>query len=234
MPPFDIIKGTKLNGLMKELIADQTLIKLSVAGSAYERLTVITQLRPEKAPLYFRIDPPQGVKTAIKRRRAKSLDFEFTGHDQVIHRFDANLHQDLTDDIWLEYPEQIQRVQQRQNVRIDPGRNSLLLLDLKGRHLDLHIENLSAGGVLCTCPNKFKPLIEIGQQWEDVSLKLASGMDAYHITVGRLQVLRITAGSRPKHFKIAIAFLQINKQTHQKLLHFINSCQREMLKNRKK
>jgi len=234
MPLYEIIEGLKRYGLMNELISDQTLIKLSVPGTAYERLTVITQIQPKKSPLYFCIDPPQGLKAVIERRSAKALDFEFTAQDRVVHQFKANLHPGLADGLWLHVPEQIQRVQQRNNVRIDPGINSILLLDLDGRHMDLSIENLSAGGALCTCPNQYKPLIEIGQQWEDVPMELALGMDAYHLTIGRLHVLRITAGSRPKHFNIALEFLQTNRQTQQKLLHFINACQREVLRNRNK
>ena len=233
MPHHDIIAGAKLRQMTRQLMAERILIKLSVPQVRYEHLTIITDLEPKRKPRFFRIDPPPGAVKMIQAHRICELECEFTGRDGVIHSFRAEVQRIDADDIWLQYPKIIQRWQQRQNVRIEPGDHSILRLSLDDHIIDLSIENISTGGVLCTGPRQYKKWIKPEQQWDNVFLELALGEDVTHVTVARVEILRLSTDARPGLFSMAMKFCQVNAQNHRKLIQYINTCQRQVLQARR-
>lgn len=226
MPPYETLDKARLQALMQYLVRNRTLIKYSIPNTPFESLTILSDLQPRQNPEVFRIDL---VPEFIDDKKIVMVDFDFNGPDRLQYRFHATIKQMTVDTVWLKIPDEIERYQQRDHVRIIPGLKSVIKLPIEMNEIDLPISDVSLGGALCVCPNSFRRFIDINKTWENVPVILTLGFDFFHLSIGKMEVVRKSTGTFPGHFNLAVAFRRIDRPNQKKLAKFINSSQRVSL-----
>lgn len=234
MTTFETIEGLKIDSIFDHLIGERTLVKVSLPRTSYEQLTLVTDVREDQNSRTFRIDPPKGLKDNLRKAHTDRLEFEFTGPDQLLHKFEAPATSFSDSAIWLEYPLKIARYQMRDNFRVKVGTNSFAEMEIDEQKVRMDIDNLSLGGAYCLCKKKFKPLFTEARRLEEVALKIASKNDIFLLNIDVVEVKRIEPQKRPKHFGIAFQFIKMQSNVKKKLVRYIYEMQRQYLQTRLK
>jgi c-di-GMP-binding flagellar brake protein YcgR len=231
MQDYEVLDHPMVLELIRFLHAQRTLVNVVAAGG-YERLTVITDFTSGASRPVFVIDPPSGLREAIKEQPAAALEFEFTGDDRLKHQFDARLIRDDGQRLHFAIPDHIRRYQMRSNFRITTPHGAELLVTLQERHVSMAIENISISGVLCCCSNSHKELVESHPFVENVQLVFTFHFHCTMVPVAQAEMRRLESEARLKKFSVAYHFIQIKNEARQLLRHQIYEMQREYLQNR--
>ena len=234
MTTFEIIEGLKIDSIFDHLIGDRTLVKVSLPRTSYEQLTLITEIREDQHSKAFRIDPPKGLMDNLRKVHTDRLEFEFTGPDQLLHRFEAPATSSSDSAIWLEYPLKIARYQMRDNFRVKLGKKSFAEMEIDEQKVRMEIDNLSLGGAYCLCKKKFKQLFIEGGRMKEMRLKIALKNEIFILNIDAVQVKRIEKQKRPRLVGIAFQFIKMQNNVKTKLVHYIYEMQRQYLKTRLK
>lgn len=234
MPKFEYIDGPKLLGIFNQLTSDKILVKVSLANTAFESLTIVTRADKKGADAIFEIAPPKGLLGAVVESKAKSIHFEFTSDDGVTHRFDAEITNVSSKNVTLLFPEFIQRHQQRDNFRVKVYNDSYAKLVVEDVEIQMAIDNISLGGVLCLCLNKYKSKFSEQQLLDNLELFIMLHDESILIPIQRIKVNRFERKRLPKHFGIAFEFVRIKSEAKKILVRKIYELQRHFLQSRQK
>jgi PilZ domain len=231
MTSYESITDRRVDELILDLIRNQTLVKVSTLNHAYEKLTVIIAADGEGADLSFKIDPPEGLISALRRDNQTVLKFEFTFNDRLPHRFEAPLRE-ITDEVWLQRPHQIQRYQLRNNFRIKTPANAHAIGRVQDNEIRMIIENISLGGAFCHCPKSAKSMVVKDQIMENLDLFFSFEGASQMVTVEQAVVKRLEGRTRPRHFGVAFEFVKVKPEVQKRLTQIVYDLQRNFLKNR--
>lgn len=234
MQSYDRISGPKITDFVAQLIKDQTLVKVYLAQSDFEHLTVILEARNIDNTPSFRIDPPKGLWSAIQRHESDGLSFEFTGFDKLTHRFEAKFSSRDSEDIWLAYPDHIQRYQLRSNFRIKVPQGAQSIMHIEDSQVRMRIDNVSLGGVFCHCRNAHKDLLKELKGYVQLVLVIVLEGESHQLTIDKANVIRMESIARPKYFGVAFEFVRTKISAQRRLTQLIYDLQRVYLKNRLK
>lgn len=234
MTEFETIEDPKIDKILYQLMQDRTLIKVSLPEMAYENLTLLTDIQEDDKVKSFCIDPPKGLLDCLGQAQTDRLFFEFTGPDQLIHRFEAQPTASTKSELWLQYPQAIDRYQMRENFRVKALSGSYAKLQIEDRTIRMEIDNLSLGGIFCICPKTFKSLLEDAPRLEDMELTITLNNDLFVANIELVLVKRIETQVRPKYFGIAFEFKKMHKEVRKRLVQHIYDLQREFLQTRLK
>ena len=234
MPDFEKIAGQKVIEIFHQLHGDKTLVKISFPHMKYERLTVITNLRQHNNVRTFQIASPEGLNSIIQESEPGKISFEFTSSDHLPHRFTAAIQDAGPQEVWLTYPEYIQRHQLRNNFRIKVPTEDPLQVQIDQTEVHMIIDNISLGGAFCHCPNRHKPLFKERQRLERLEMSFTLGGHCIEVPIERAVVRRIDAVTRRKHFGVALEFTQMSNEARKKLTQQIYDIQRYYLQKRRK
>ncbi len=234
MTSFETIEGMKIDTIFDHLINKKVLVKVSLPDSTYENLTLFTAVKKDQKLKEFRMDPPKGLIDNLRQAQSDRLAFEFTGPDQLLHRFDAAPTAVSDSAMWLEFPQQVARYQMRDNFRVKVLAGSYAELRIDELAIRMEIDNLSLGGVYCLCKKKFKPLFEMEHRFEMMTLSVALKNDTFVSTIDSVQVKRIEPQSKPRYFGIAFEFTKMHNDVRKNLVQYIYEMQRQFLQTRLK
>lgn len=234
MSNFEKITGQKIVDLIQDLIKGKTLVKISIHGKDFERLTVLLAIHVEKdRPIRFRIDPPEGLWIALQKLHQPILRFEFLSQDRLPHRFEVPFDDD-DDEGWLPCPEVIECYQLRNDSRIKAPVNAYATALINEAEFKMALDNISLGGIFCHCPNSAKALLFKDQIIEGLSLVFTFGGEYQMISIDRAVVRRIAGRTHQRHFGVAFEFAVINAEVKKRLVQLIYGLQCEYLQNRLK
>jgi hypothetical protein len=233
MQDFEKLENPKPLELIRLLREQRTLVNV-VAPGGYEGLTVITDFEPGAELPVFAIDPPNGLREAIKEAPAGALGFEFTGNDRLKHQFEAQLLRDDGKHLHFSVPDHIRRYQLRSNFRIKAPRGAELLVTIEEHQVSMVIENVSMSGVFCYCSNSFRELVESYPRLENVQLVFTFQSQCTMVPVAQAQLRRLESEPHPKKFGVAYQFERIKPEAQRFLRQQIYEMQREYLQHRLK
>lgn len=231
---FENIVGPKLLTTLDQLTRDNTLVKISMKNSDFESLTVVTRTDAEGPDPVFDMDPPKGLFSAIAESKTKTIHFEFTSEDRVTHHFDAEIKNVSENNVTFLFPELIRRHQQRDNFRVKVPYDSYAKLLMDDAEIRMAIDNVSLGGVLCLCRNKYKPRFAERQYLDNMELIITLETECIVVAIQQVQVNRLENKPLPKHFGIAFEFTKIKRNEKKILVQQIYELQRHFLQNRLK
>lgn len=234
MTTFETIDGIKIDSIFDHLIGERTLVKVFLPQTTYEQLTLITDVREDQNSKAFRIDPPRGLMDNLRQAHVDRIAFEFTGPDQLLHRFEAPVTSSSDSSIWLEYPLKIARYQMRNNFRVKLRGDSFAELEIGQQKVRMEIDNLSLGGVYCVCKKKFKQVFDGANRLEDMTLKIALQDDIFISKIDAVRINRIEPHARPKFFGIAFEFIRMQNDVRKQMVRYIYEMQRQFLQTRLK
>lgn len=229
------ISAQKADHLIAWLEASRTLVKISVPHKNFERLTLITDRGHRDGRPAFAVDPPEGLADAISMPEEDAppmLQFEFSGEDRLLHRFETRMIDHVDRHLWLGYPEEIQRYQLRDNFRIKAPSKAELALQIDDQTIQMAVDNISLGGIFCICRNNLKQMFSPEMPFYRLLLQINLIEQRHIIAIDRAVVRRLEKGVRPKHFGIAFQFTTMKSEAREQLTKVIYDLQRQFLKNR--
>lgn len=237
MENFDKIQGKNRFEVFKQLQKNKTLIKMHLMGKDYDRLTIIIDLRIKKKESFFCIDYPKGFKEAVTNVDPWKIHFEFTFKDNIPHSFRTTGGEISEGNIWIKFPEVIERKQRRKHFRIEPPRDTKIHFNVNSIKMEMKVINISLGGLFgyFTGPEKaiqLKPILKIGQTLNNLELAFTFQEKNSKVNINQALVKRVEKKDPTNIYHYAIQFTDIENKEKKTLKELIYGFQRHFLKNR--
>jgi c-di-GMP-binding flagellar brake protein YcgR len=225
------ITGKLKQDLIEQLKKDKVALQMVLAGRDYERLTMIAGLQAEKGKPFLLIDCPRGFSEDVPNGQGARIKLEFQGKERIQYAFHSRISRVSEDDLWLEMPEFIERVQRRQYFRITPPQGTKVSFFRSGDSIESELVNLSEGGVL------LKPLsrgrrLEVGETIRNLRLRCRLENVSAEIQIDKAVVRRQQEDQRTGNVSYAMQFQSLDTKERRPLQEFILNCQREVLRRR--
>ena len=239
MADGDTVEGKQSEGLFRQLMRANTLITMRVRGvEGYQRLTMITDIRKIKENHAFAIDPPAQFQEKVGGLPDWNILFKFTGPDKIEYSFATRGGQVEGKEIWIPFPDTIERIQRRKYFRIDTPPGSRINLMVKKAPRLADILNISQGGLLCVLVRlkkeiKTDPILKIGDAFSDITLTCPNEEEPDDTVPIRAAVVR-RVETDPKHYRhrYALEFMDMTFSEKSDLTRIIYRLQREVLRKR--
>jgi c-di-GMP-binding flagellar brake protein YcgR len=225
--------------LFEALIDEKIIISMSVLGTNFEQLIVISALEQASSGDHLIIDPPSGFKNAVNGADSWKLRFKCKGPDKLKYSFITRGGTHCDQGIRVPLPEGVQRIQRRKDFRVDCFPNTLLQFNAKKQKGVMRLKNISMGGV-------FGDLVKYAQEsangpplknYQRLS-KILITFPAYaeyaqHLVhIKKARVVRIDRDKDRHIHQFALQFMEIGRTQESALREAIYQIQRHYLQNR--
>jgi len=222
----------------EQLQQKQILVNLRVSGrEGYSRLTMITGIRQRKDAFQFSIDPPKGFDEAVVGLGRWTLFFQLTGPDKLEYKFTTRGGAFDGGQIWIDFPENIERVQRRRFFRVETVPGTRLSLTVGGQAREMDVINLSIGGALAIFVRRkgeagrlalLKPKDEVRQ----VELICPLEGETMRAKIQKLYVVRVEEDRENDRLRYALQFTLANYVAEKDLTAIVYALQRFFLRHR--
>lgn len=220
--------------LLKQLVSDKTMVSLKLLGQKFERLTMFTGTKNIGGDPYVLVDCPNGFRDIFAKIDKARVHIEFKGKDKVPYTFRTSVGKIDGDDIWLDFPGSIERMQRRKHFRLKAplGMKTTLFINMKQYWSD--VINISFGGILLSMENQRlnSPQIQVGDPVRNINVMFRIGDKELPVNIKKSEIRRITKNPETKKFQYALQFLDMLKEEENKLKDYIYQLQREILQKR--
>jgi len=237
MTDLEKIEGWDILRLFRELLKDSTFLKVYLPDNDFKYLARITDIQTRNKIIYFAVDHPESFKVSNKSSNAWSMEFEFTGKDEIKYAFRTAAGQIYRKKIWLQLPQVVEREQRRRQFRISAPAGSTLHFKLKSTHYELKVIDISLGGslgVLAGTSKKNSKVPDLLQtkHIEALELNFPSKNELICVTIMRAEVIRLKRHPRTNQYEYALEFQEIDSINKRRLNDQIYRFQREFLRKR--
>jgi c-di-GMP-binding flagellar brake protein YcgR len=237
MSDIEKIQGRDILRLFRELQNDSALLKVYLPENDFKYLTRITDIQTRKRIAYFEIDYPEGDHDPAKFSNAGSMEFEFTGNDEVKYAFRSAAEKIFTEKIWLQLPSVVEREQRRRQFRISAPLGSMLRFKLISTDYELKVIDISLGGslgVLAGASKKnSKDLNRLQTKTvEDLELYFPTENEHILVTIKNAELKRFKRNPRTNQYEYALEFKTMDSFNKKRLNDLIYRFQREFLRKR--
>jgi hypothetical protein len=231
------ILGKNIASTLKQLQKDKTLVNMHILGKDYESLTIVTGVRAKKSPPLFRIDYSEGIREALADINELRIRFEFTGKDKTLHTFRALGGEISGKEIWIRFPNVIERIQRREHFRLGVPLGTSLYFETPSAAYEMDIINVSVGGAFGVFGNLKMGTqedvgLEAGQILDDLQLEFPSKEGDLRVHVKKCLIKRMERDPQTKRYRYALQFSHIEKSEEKALVQIIYRFQREFLRTR--
>ncbi len=228
------ISGNKAVTLLEQTQQDRIVVTMYLLGKNYERLTIITQIYTKDGITQLAIDKPGDFDKLVKNLEERKLRFEFTGKDKLHYLFRTLGGEVGGNEIFVPFPEFIERIQRRQQYRLEPPVGTRMHFV---RSLDRHemtILNVSEGGALiCHVKgNPRKSTLQADNHLRGLSIVFPSDEETLKVNVLEAVVKRVTKDPHTNHYRYALQFVQLSKTERKTIAALIQRFEREFLRKR--
>ena len=230
----DRIAGNDLSKEIKSLIEERNILNLNLLGKGYEALTIVTDVDYSKVRPRFLIDYPSGDRDIITNSAGSRVFFEYSGKDKLRRVFKSVIDEVNNDEIWVWFPESIDRIQRRKHFRISTPMGTTLTFDIGGNRYEFSVLNISQGGALITPESQFheKKLFYEGVILRGIYLKCEEVYAKTDILIKRAEIRRIEKNTHDNRYNYGLKFEDMDKKSKTDLGLFVYDCQREVLRRR--
>ena len=233
----ETIDGAGIQTLFEELEKDKTLIKLKIDKIDFESLTLLTGFRRKFGRNYFLLDYPEGFREATAKMKSWRLKFEFTGRDKIQHSFTAIGSDYYRDQLCIDFPKKILRLQRRKNFRLEAPDGSIIDFKIDETRCKEKVIDVSLGGALvslvCFGDASLEDLpFQPGDMLEEIELVFPGEYEEQRIYIEKATVVRIQDGRQDARICCGLQFRKIDKSQIEALTDFIYNYQRRYLRTR--
>ncbi len=142
------IQGNKLIRLMEQVQREKIMLSMRLVGQNYERLTMITHVPKDKKASFFAIDPPKDFRNTISKLGTWEIQFKFSGLDHLEYIFTTSGGKFSDDEIRINFPDYIERLQRRRYFRISVPTGTKLFFESDQTQREINLINISLRGTL--------------------------------------------------------------------------------------
>jgi len=228
-----MIQGKDRFDIFEQLRKDKTLIQIRLLGTNYERLTIITDIRARKNMLFFLIDYPKGFKEAASDVEIRGMRFEFIGNDNLQYAFKTSAGEISGNEIWIRFPESIEKTQLRKHFRIEVLLGTKLHFEKKSDRFEMNVIDISLRGALVTSIQK-NAILKSGEDLIDVQLVFPSEEKDLMVNIKKASVKRAGKNAPMQRYTYGLYFAIIEKNEETALTKIIYELQRKLLQKRQR
>ena len=234
MEGTDRISGKRRFALFEQLQKDRIVVKLNWLGKDYERLTIVTGVVNENGVPYVTIDIPTGFREMFQHDNKKRVLFDFVGNDGILYSFRTGVDRINGNDIWIEFPEFVEKVQRRKFYRVAPPIGTKVNFEADFRKYEASVVNLSEGGVLITQNKQFFKETKLSEGEYINNIKVICEEQCLRLKMGIKKgiIKRLIRNSNTGRYAYAIQFIDIEEREKNELKDWIFRVQREFLRKR--
>lgn len=238
MEEYELIEGQELITLLSQLTDGRTLIRLQVLGTKFERLVVISDLKKKRGQRYFLIENPEGFSEAVRGRDEWKFKLEFTGEDGILYVLRTSEAKLTRGDIWIPFPEFMERHQRRQNFRLPAPNGTKIVLEVGDESFELNVIDVSLGGTLGAFINiegNKKPdrICKAGTPIKNVRIVFpVNDIMKVEIAIDHAVIKRYSRNLESKQQLCALQFTDVKAEAEHKLTEIIYDYQRQLLRKR--
>jgi c-di-GMP-binding flagellar brake protein YcgR len=234
MADIDIIDGPDLHSVIEALRDDKTLVKLRIPARDFNHLTIVTDIRRNHNGSYLKIDYPNGFDEAVQGLQEWRFKFEYTGRDKLPYAFTTSGGELDEKDIWITFPDFIERQQKRDDFRLYMPYGVNIFLKPPDAQWKLKVVNLSRGGILGVESNASETpaLFQVDDTLESLQIRFPRAQEHKTITIKKAVVRRVERDATPTRRFYAFQFAELDKQEEEALVRHLYDLQREFLRRR--
>ncbi len=228
------IQGKSRYGILSQLQQDKTILTMHVLGKNFERLTLITGVHTEHGVPYFQLDYPRGFREAVAGLKTWRIYFECTGKDKILYVFRTYGGKIEKGDIWINFPQYIERQQRRRHFRLKAPAGTKLLINTDTQPRELSVVNISQGGVLGAV-DRVDPETEggltlrVGQSVKNMELIIPFQDTEHQLFIRKAMVRRVGRETVGGNTVYGLEFTNLKKADEKRLTELIYSYQRALL-----
>lgn len=229
----EIITGEKMLGLVDQLKRDRIALKLNIAGSYNEGLSILLGSKDVNGKPCLMIDFPAGARFDMLYANGKKVNIEFTDKKKIHYNFRSTVEGVTPQSIYILMPKAINRIQRRKFFRIPPPLGTKIIIsDERGKY-EFNVINISEGGVLISHPANLHDE-RIFYQGAEKSLVIVCREDAdtRTIKIKKAEIKRINKILETRRYNYALHFIDCGRQEENEIRNFVYSCQRRFLEKR--
>lgn len=229
----EIITGEKMLGLFDQMKKERIALKLNIAGSDNEGLSILLGIKKINGNPCLMIDFPAGARYDIVYAQGKKINIEFTDKKKIHYNFRSTVEGVTPENIYILMPKAINRIQRRRFFRIPPPLGTKIIINDGEKRFEFNVINISEGGVLASHPVAFHDE-GIFFQGAEKSLDIVYREDGktHTIKVNKAEIKRINKVFETRRYNYAFQFIDCGKQEENEIRNFIFSCQRRFLEKR--
>lgn len=234
----DKILGKGRFTVLEQLKKDRTALQFTVLGKNYERLTLVTGFKDGNDGPYVLLSCPLDFTETITNSAGAAVKVEFVGKDKIQYAFRSHIRMVSDQDIWIEFPEFIERIQRRRYFRIAPPMGTKVVFTKDGKPLEASVINLSEGGSLLSLPasspeeQKLAQRVAKGDYLRNLRLLCEGKHSRVELSVRKAVVKRAEKNSQTGRYILALHFVDMEKKETNTLHEYIFRCQREILERK--
>ncbi len=234
MEDTDRIYGKRRFALFDQLQNDRIVITLNLLGKDYEKLTIVTGVVTENGTPYALIDIPTGFRETLQGNEKREALFDFVGKDKILYSFRTVVDRVTENEIWIEFPEFIERVQKRKHYRIVPPLGTKIYFAVDDRKCEVNVVDLSQRGALISQSERFQKEVKLsnGEYIKNINLICEEKSLKLQIDIKKAQIKRIVKNPETGRYTYAFQFIDIEMREKNELEDWIYRAQREFLRKR--
>lgn len=229
----EIITGENMLGLIDQLKKERIALKLNIAGSDNEGLSILLGIRQVNGNPCLIIDFPAGTGLDMLYAHGKKVNIEFIDKKKIHYSFRSIIEDVTPQNIYVLIPNVINRIQRRRFFRIPPPLGTKIIINERDRKFEFNVINISEGGALISHPADFHDE-KIFFQSAQKSLVIVYNEDGnkHTIKVNKAEIKRINKVLETRRYNYAFHFIDCGRQEENDIRNFIYSCQRRFLEKK--
>lgn len=234
---YETISDKDIRKLFASLIKTKTLIRLQLAGTDYEQLTMMTGFRRKLSRVFLLLGYPDGFEEAAAGQPGWKIDYEFTGEDKIPYVFTTSGGEIYRGQLCVPFPPAVTRKQRRKYFRVAAPEGTIVAFkygegDCREAVLDVSVGGALVALVRLKSPGQGGLPFTVGETLEDVELTFPPAFAENKIKIKRASVVRFDHGQPQAATCCGLEFVEIDPDHLKALTDFIYAYQRKFLRNR--
>jgi c-di-GMP-binding flagellar brake protein YcgR len=220
-----LTEDQSITNTLQSMIDHRAVGKMEIPDTRQSGITMILEMKKMKGFYFLSIDRIEGLEPALSNNPTREVTLEFMDKGGVPCRFRARIAEYRPNDILLELPTAIYRIQKRQYFRIDvlPGVEVTFRTGTSGEKRG-EVKNLSEGGMAFFIEKDLN--LGIGTLLIDISSNIPDGTECLRLRIPQAVVRRMVLPSFLNGRTLcAIEFLEISHKTKDQLIAYISKQQ---------
>jgi hypothetical protein len=205
---FDQIRGEERTPLLERFKRDRNVMRMHILDRDYERLTIVIGTGVRGGVPSFRIDHPQGFSEVSAGIPEWRMFFETSSPDGILFRFKTLGGEISGEEIWIPYPDRIERRQRRKDFRLQAPAGTVMRFTVQSIPHETSVINISTGGALLAL-NKGDLSISVGRRVKNLAFLFPSGKGQRQIRVKEAEIRRLNRDSTTGKTHCALQFTGI-------------------------
>jgi c-di-GMP-binding flagellar brake protein YcgR len=239
MTEAEKIQGKKMIRLMELVQREKIMLSMRFVGQNYERLTMVTRIPNDDKASFFAIDPPRDFKNTITKLDTWEIHFNFYGPDNLEYIFTTSGGKFYDNEIQINFPDYIERLQRRRYFRISVPTGTKLFFESDQLQREINLINISMRGTLGLLKTFYekdqkKPVLKKEDYLKNIKIIFPSDTkdNEQEVKINKTIIRRAEHNPQKNMDLYAIEFLSIDRDQEKTLIQIIFNLQRLILQKK--